>query len=227
MTPCPMPAAGRRLARALAALALVAPALAAALAAPAAAARPVTLQDVQAALAGTRTMTADFAQVTEDGRTASGRMVLRRPGQARFDYGPESRILVVADGRMLSFVDYRVRQVSQWPIRSTPLGVLLDPAADLSRIARVLPESESPVPGTVAVLAADPARPDLGRIVFLLERRADAPGGLMLAGWRVQDAQNRLTAVTLGNIRWNVDVSGTRFGFDDPRRRPVPGGRRG
>ena len=187
----------------------------------------VTLADVARALAATRTMTADFTQVSAEGRVASGRMVLRRPGQARFDYGPDGRILIVADGRTLSFVDYRVRQVSQWPIRATPLAVLLDPAADLSRLARVLPESESPLPGTVAVLAADPDRPDLGRILFLLERRAEAPGGLMLSGWRVQDAQNRLTTVTLGNVRWNVDVSGVRFGFDDPRRRPGAGGRPG
>jgi outer membrane lipoprotein-sorting protein len=200
-----------------------------ALAAPAlpVAARPVTLADVEAALAATRTMTADFTQVAGNGQAATGRMVIRRPGQARFDYGPPSRILVVADGRTLSFVDYRVRQVSQWPIRATPLGVLLDPKADLARIARVLPESESPVPGTIAVLAEDPARPEFGRITFLLERRPGAPGGLMLAGWRVVDAQNNLTAVSLGNVQWNVDVAGTRFGFEDPRRRPGAPGRPG
>ncbi len=190
-----------------------------------AAARSATLAEVGAALAATRTMTADFTQVAGNGQAATGRMVIRRPGQARFDYGPQSPILVVADGRTLSFVDYRVRQVSQWPIRSTPLGVLLDPAADLSRIARVLPEAESPVPGRIAVRAEDPARPEFGRITFLLERRAGAPGGLMLAGWEVVDAQNNLTRVRLENVQWNVDVSKTRFGFDDPRRRPGPAGR--
>jgi outer membrane lipoprotein-sorting protein len=190
-----------------------------------ASARAATLAEVQAALAATRTMTADFTQVAGNGAASKGRMTVRRPGQARFDYGPDSRILVVADGSTLSFIDYRVNQVSQWPIRQTPLGVLLDPAADLSRIARVLPEAESPLPGTIAVLAADPERPDFGRITFFLERRPDAPGGLMLTGWRVVDAQNNLTSVSLQNVKWNVDVSRTSFAFQDPRRRPGPAGR--
>ncbi|MFN7176924.1 MAG: LolA family protein [Thermaurantiacus sp.] len=190
-----------------------------------AAARTTTLAEVQAALTATRTMTADFTQVAGNGASTSGRMTVRRPGQARFEYGPESRILVVADGSTLSFVDYRVNQVSQWPIRQTPLGVLLDPSADLARIARVLPDSESPLPGTIAVLAKDPDRPDFGRITFFLQRRGDAPGGLMLTGWRVVDAQNNLTSVSLQNVRWNVDVSRTSFAFQDPRRRPGPAGR--
>jgi outer membrane lipoprotein-sorting protein len=194
------------------------------LAAPAMA-RTASLAEVQAALAATRTMTADFTQVAGNGASTSGRMIVRRPGQARFDYGPDSRILVVADGSTLSFVDYRVNQVSQWPIRQTPLGVLLDPSADLSRLARVLPDAESPMPGTVAVLATDPDRPDFGRITFFLERRGDAPGGLMLTGWRVVDAQNNLTSVSLRNVKWNVDVSRTSFAFQDPRRRPGPAGR--
>lgn len=200
-------------------------AMAAAVVAAPADSRTASLAEVQSALAATRTMTADFTQVAGNGASTSGRMTVRRPGQARFDYGPESRILVVADGNTLSFVDYRVNQVSQWPIRQTPLGVLLDPAADLSRIARVLPEAESPLPGTIAVLAADPDRPDFGRITFFLERRPDAPGGLMLTGWRVVDAQNNLTSVSLRNVRWNVDVSRTSFAFQDPRRRPGPAGR--
>ncbi|MCG2841491.1 outer membrane lipoprotein carrier protein LolA [Sandaracinobacter sp. RS1-74] len=183
------------------------------------------LKDVERALSATTSLTADFRQTAADGRVASGRMQLKRPGRIRFDYGNDARHLVVADGQLLSFVDYKVSQVSQWPIRSTPLGVLLDPKADLSRIARVLPAGESPVPGQIAVEAQDPKRPDFGRILFFLKPDGQAPGGLSLTGWRVTDAQNNLTVVELRNMQFNPPVADSAFRFRDPRpaRSRIPG----
>ncbi|QMW21661.1 LolA family protein [Sandaracinobacteroides saxicola] len=201
--------------------------LMAALVAAPAAAQGVSLAEVQAALVATTSMTADFVQTAGNGSQARGVMSLQRPGRIRFDYGPGARILVVADGRNLSFIDYKVGQVSQWPVKATPLGVLLDPRADLSRVARVLPDSEVPVPGMVGVVASDPKRPDLGRITFFLSRSAGAPGGLALAGWRVVDAQGQQTQVQLSNIVWNPAIPAGRFAFVDPRRRLMPPGKGG
>lgn len=203
---------------------LLAAAIAVTLSVPLSAA-PATLADVQKALVATSTMTADFEQTAANGKIARGTMLLKRPGRIRFDYGKSVPWLVVANGSQLSFVDYQVSQVSQWPVRSTPLGVLLDPKADLARVARLLPESESPMPGHVAVLAQDPKRPDIGKIVFFLKPDAASPGGLRLQGWRVTDAQNNLTSVELSNIRTNVAISDSAFSFRDPRPRSRPPGK--
>jgi len=186
-----------------------------------------TLADVERALAATTTMTADFAQTAANGQVARGTMTLKRPGRIRFDYSGGTPYLVVSNGSTLSFVDYQVSQVSQWPVRSTPLGVLLDPRADLARVARVLPDSQSPLPGQVAVLAEDPKKPDLGRIMFFLAPDRASPGGLRLTGWRVTDAQNNLTTVQLSNIRTNIAVSDSGFGFRDPRQKARPPGKAG
>lgn len=189
-----------------------------------AAAQAVSLGEVQAALAATRTMTASFTQTAPNGGVARGTLSLQRPGRIRFDYGPGARTLVVSDGRQLSFVDYEVSQVSRWPVKSTPLGVLLQPDADLSRVARIVP---SPVPGTVGVSAQDPKRPDLGRILFFLRPDAAAPGKLALEGWRATDAQGGTTDVRLANPRYNMDLPSERFAFRDPRARLRPPGRSG
>jgi len=186
-----------------------------------------TLADVQRSLAATGSMVADFSQTAANGAVARGKVTMKRPGKIRFDYGKGATFLVVADGRTLSFVDYQVGQVSQWPIRSTPLGVLLDPDSDLSRVARLLPPAQSPRPGTVALLASDPKRPELGRIVVLFEPDAAAPGGLRLVGWQVTDAQNNLTVVSLQNVQWNGAVPDGSFRFADPRRRVAPAGKGG
>ncbi len=200
--------------------------LAALLAATPAVAAP-SLTDVQKALSATQTLQADFVQTAADGRQVRGTMLMKRPGRIRFDYGPKATMLVVADGSRLSFVDYKVSQVSQWPVRQTPLGVLLDPNADLAKVARVVPDADNPMPGKVAVLAQDPKRPDIGRILFFLAPDSDAPGGLRLSGWRVTDAQGNLTSVELGNIRINAPVADSNFRFRDPRPVSRPPGKTG
>lgn len=186
-----------------------------------------SLADVQAALAATTSMAADFVQTAADGRQARGTMLLKRPGRIRFDYGKGASYLVVSNGQRLSFVDYKVSQVSEWPIRSTPLGVLLDPSADLARVARIVPDAENPMPGQVAVLAQDPKRANLGRILFFLAPDQKAPGGLRLTGWRVTDAQSNLTTVELSNIRFDTPIAESAFTFRDPRQRMRPPGKTG
>jgi outer membrane lipoprotein-sorting protein len=202
-------------------------ALAGALLATPFSAAAATLAEIEAAFAGTRTMQAAFVQTGPDGRESRGEMVLKRPGKVRFDYGQGARHLVVSDGRTLSFVDYEVAQVSQWPLRRTPLGVLLDPAADLSARARVLPPERSPIAGLIAVEAQDPKQPDQGRILFFVARDAAAPGGLRLQGWQVVDAQGNLTSVRLERVRHNEAIADSRFGFRDPRAGRARPGRPG
>lgn len=193
---------------------LLVPIAALVLAAPAAAAG---LASVAATLRATQTMTADFTQTAPDGKIARGKMLLARPGRIRFDYD-NTKLLIVADGTRLSMIDYTVGQVSQWPLGATPLAALLDPEKDLGRSARVVGET----PSAIRVEARDPKHPEYGSIVMTFMKRADAPGGLALAGWTARDAQNNLTDVALTNVRSNVAVAKSRFGFRDPRLK-IPG----
>lgn len=200
------------------ALAAASPAICVVTAGPARAA-VASLAEVEAHLAATRTMRARFTQVAEGGQSLTGQLTLERPGRVRFQYDT-APILVVADGRTLSFIDYKVAQVSSWPIRQTPLAVLLDPTLDLARHARVLPESRS---GLIMIEARDPDRPEYGAVTVSFTRDPGAPGGLRLDGWQVVDAQGRRTRVVLDEVRFNQPVARDAFRFRDPRPRAVPG----
>ncbi|QHL91759.1 outer membrane lipoprotein carrier protein LolA [Sphingomonas changnyeongensis] len=173
------------------------------------------LARVGAHLRGLAAMTADFTQTDRTGKTLTGTLSLKQPGKIRFQYAPGVPLLVVSDGRALSFVDYQVRQVSRWPIGGSPLGVLLDPRKDLSRVARIVPSGQSDV---VNVLVRDPKHPEYGAITLAFTQRGDAPGGLLLQGWVALDAQNNRTTVRLANQRLNPPLSDTLFRFTDPRR---------
>ncbi|WP_353217760.1 outer-membrane lipoprotein carrier protein LolA [Sandarakinorhabdus sp.] len=183
---------------------------AALLAAPAAA---TTLAEVAASLMGTTSLAADFTQAGADGRVLAGKLWLARPGKVRFQYDT-ARMLLVADGRTLSFVDYEVKQVSQWPVRRTPLQILLAAEPDLAPIARITTDSAD----LIEVSARDPKRPEFGTLSIRFTRSAGAPGGLALAGWTALDAQGGRSEVRLANIRYNASLSGVSFAFKDPRR---------
>ena len=84
------------------------------------------------------TMTANFTQTDRNGRALTGKLLLKRPGHVRFEYQKDVPLLIVADGRALTMVDYEVKQVQRWPIKNSPLAALLDPGKDLSRFGKLV-----------------------------------------------------------------------------------------
>ena len=187
-----------------------------ALVAAAPAAQPsADLMLVQQHLRGLTTMTADFTQTDRNGRELTGMLTLKQPGRIRFQYAKGVPLLIVADGGALTFVDYQVKQVQRWPVKNSPLGVLLDPTRDIGRYARVTPGTNARL---LAVEANDPAHPEYGRITLVFARGAAGPAGLALQGWVALDSQGNRTTVRLSNQRFGVDVATNAFAWTDPRR---------
>ena len=171
------------------------------------------IDDVAASLKATTSLSADFTQTGADGKVQTGKMILARPGKIRFQYD-KAKLLIVGNGKTLTFVDYSVRQVSQWPVKSTPLGILLASEPDLSRVAKVVAADGN----GVIVEARDPKRPEFGTLQIAFSRNASAPGGLALEGWAALDAQGGRTETRLSGATYNADLSRADFGFKDPRR---------
>lgn len=172
------------------------------------------LTAVSAHLKAVQTMTADFSQADRAGKVLTGKLTLKRPGKIRFQYQEGVPILIVGDGKALTFIDYSVKQVSRWPIGNSPLGVLLDPTKDLTQFARIIDSGDSRL---VLAEARDPRHPEYGAITLAFAREPGAPAGLRLQGWVALDAQNNRTSVRLTNQRFNIPVSDGAFAWRDPR----------
>jgi len=189
------------------------PATVIAVAAPSAAADDAGMQMLAGHISSVQTMTANFVQTDQRGRSAGGTMQLKRPGRVRFQYGSGDLVLV-ANGKTLSFVDYQVGQKSSWPLNKTPLGVLLSGSPNLKGRAQVMPSQD---PRILVVRARDPAQ--YGSILLAFVRSPSAPGGLQLHGWTAIDAQNKKTTVRLSNVRYNVAVSDSAFMYREPKKK--------
>ena len=197
---------------------MIRPALIAfALAAPAVAfAQTAPLAQVTQHLRAVETMTADFVQTDRAGKSVTGRLSMQRPGKVRFQYQKGVPLTIVGDGRALTMYDASVRQESRWPIGNSPLSVLLNPAKDISRFARVVPSGEA---AQLLVEARDPKHPEFGTTTIAFRRAGSAPAGLMLQGWTTLDAQGNRSTVRLANQRFNVPVDAALFRWISPRTR--------
>ena len=170
---------------------------------------------VQSHLRAVNTMTANFTQTDRAGKSLTGTLTLKKPGRIRFQYQKGGPILIVGDGKALTFIDYSVRQVQRWPIGNSPLGVLINPDKDIARFAKVVPTGDTRV---VSVEGYDPKHPEYGRITMVFARDTAAPGGLMLQGWVTLDSQGNRTTIRLSGQRFNAPVSDGAFRWNDPRK---------
>lgn len=172
------------------------------------------LAQIQQHLRATETMTAAFTQTDRNGKTLKGVLTLKKPGKIRFQYEKGIPLLVVSDGKALTFIDYKVRQVNRWPIGNSPMAILLDPKRDISRVAKVVPTGNDRI---LSVEGYDPKHAEYGRITLVFARDASAPAGLMLQGWVQLDSQGNRTTLRLSNQRFNAPVSDGTFRWNDPR----------
>lgn len=194
------------LARAMLPIALVAT--------PAVAAAPSPdLARLKSHLSAVQTMTANFTQTDARGRTQSGTLQMKRPGRIRFEYSG-GEVLLVADGKRLTFIDYAVGQKSSWPLGRTPLGPLLSNSPDFNGKAEILPNPDNRI-----VVARAKNAGQYGQLTLAFLRNASAPGGLQLYGWTAIDPQKRRTTVKLTNVRFNVAVPESAFTYAEPRKK--------
>ena len=163
-------------------------------------------------IAAVQTMTANFVQTDQRGRLAAGTLQLKRPGRVRFQYGSND-LLLVADGKRLTFLDYQVGQKSSWPLDKTPLGPLLSSSPDFDGKAQILPSSDP------RVVVARARNTSSGHLTLAFLRSSSAPGGLQLYGWTAVDPQGHRTTVKLSDVRYNVAVPESAFTYVEPKKR--------
>lgn len=159
------------------------------------------------------TMTASFTQTDRNGQNLTGKLVLKRPGHVRFEYQKGVPLLIVADGKALTMIDYEVKQVQRWPVKNNPLAALMDPGKELARYGKIVPSGND----VVSVEVRDPSRPEYGTTTMVFTRQASAPGGLMLNGWVTLDSKNNRTSIRLTNVKFNGPVADSNFVWKDPR----------
>ncbi len=185
----------RRLFLAAAALMLALPARAA----------PIPLAELSAYLNGLTTARTTFTQVNADGSKSRGTLYIKRPGRARFEYAAPDKSLVMAGGGQVAIFDARSNQPpEQYPLKRTPLNLILARKVDLEKAKMVVGHTE--VDGTTRVIAQDPERPEYGTIELVFSANPTA-----LREWIITDDLGGQTRVMLDDFQTGMDLSAFLF----------------
>ena len=179
-----------------------------------AAAGPLTLSDISAFLNGFTTAQGDFTQTNADGSTSKGKIFIQRPGRARFEYAAPDDSLVMAGGGQVAIFDPKSNTPpEQFPLKRTPLNLILAAKVDLKRARMVTGFGAND--RSAIVEAQDPDHPEYGSIRLFF-----APDPVRLEKWVITDGGGGETTVDLGDLQLGGDFPDAYFNipFETERR---------
>ena len=175
------------------------------LALPAMAAEKLSLTEISSYINDLKTVQADFTQINADGTISTGQIFIRRPGRARFEYNPPSKALVIAGGQQLAIFDAKSNTgPTQYPLRRTPLNLILARSVDLTRAEMIVGHSFDGTATTV--IAQDPENPEYGTIALTF---TDNP--VELRQWVITDDVGDQTTVILGALEKVASLNNNLF----------------
>ena len=173
-----------------------------------ASAQQLSLTEISKYLNGIVSATGSFTQINSDGSLSTGVIAIKRPGKVRFDYNPPERALVMASAGAVYILDRKLNaRPDTYPLRRTPLSIILDRKVDLGRAGMVVGHGFDGTATTVT--AQDPDNPEYGTIQL---RFTDDP--VELRQWIITDGNGSQTTVILGDMQ-DKTLSNSLFSIDD------------
>lgn len=165
----------------------------------------IPIADISAFLNNLETAQGRFTQINPDGTISTGSVYIKRPGRMRFDYDAPDPALVIAGGGAVAIFDRKSNEPpQQFPLKRTPLSVILKRDVDLGTANMITDHRADAL--TTTVTAQDPDNPDIGFIdlVFTAEP-------VELRQWVITDQDGSQTTVILGDMEFGVDVKDSLF----------------
>ncbi len=175
-------------------------------------AEPLSLKEISRYLNSIDTAQTAFRQENADGSRAKGTLYIKRPGRARFEYAPPDKSLVMVGGSQVAIFDAKSNQPpEQYPLKRTPLSLILARNVDLSKAKMVVGHRQ--VGETTRVIAQDPEKPEYGTIELVFTNQPVA-----LREWIITDDMGGQTRVVLDDFQTGMTLSAFLFDISHETR---------
>lgn len=167
-------------------------------------AEPIPLARLSQYLNELQTAEGRFTQINADGSASEGTIYIHRPGRMRFEYDADD-LLVIAGGGQVAIFDGRSNQrPEQYPLRRTPLNLILRRNVDLAGSGMVTALEQNG--DFTLVTALDPDTPEAGTITLVF---SDNP--VQLRSWMITDQAGGQTQLELGAFEQGVQIGARLF----------------
>jgi outer membrane lipoprotein-sorting protein len=168
-------------------------------------AEKISLNEISSYFNAMTTAEGQFSQITDTGETSTGRLFIRRPGRIRFEYDPPEATLVVVGGGQVAVFDPKSRdEPLRFPLRHSPLNLVLEREVDLAQRDMVVAHFEAE--SQTAVTLQDAENPDYGFIQLIFTNNP-----VQLREWIVQDNSGGRTQIVLDSLTEGGRLSNVLF----------------
>lgn len=173
--------------------------------------RAANLNRVEARLSSLTTIAADFTQTSSDGSTGSGKFYLKRPGKMRWQYNPPTPLLLVSNGKTVTYYDAGLQQVSYIDIDDTLAGFLTKKVIQLDNESTQLTDYAAEN-GVIRVTLVQRKKPSDGSLTLEFDSKT-----MEIKNMNSIDATGNATRVTFSNAQYGTALDDELFVFKDPR----------
>lgn len=166
---------------------------------------------VEAYLSGISSIVANFTQTSADGSAGAGKFYLKRPGKMRWQYAPPTPILLVSDGKVVTYYDAGLDQVTYIGVDDTLAGFLAKKEIKLDSASTRITKFEHK-DGIIRITIVQTKKPADGSLTLEF---TDKP--IELKSMIAVDATGNATTVKLAGAQFGPVLDDKLFVFEDPR----------
>ena len=160
---------------------------------------PMPLKALSAYINGLGSAQTQFTQYNGDGSRSTGTLYIQRPGRMKFEYDPPNEALVLASAGVIAIFDAKSNaEPQQFPLKRTPLNLILGSNIDLSNADMVANHYQAEN-GMTVVEARDPKNPASGWIELYF-----SPDPTALTQWVITDEAGTTTGIAIGPLDVSV-----------------------
>ena len=154
----------------------------------------ISLNKISDYINGLTTLQADFEQINSDGSIDRGKLYIRRPGRMRLEYtAPNNALVIAGAGSVAIFDDKSKNGPTLFPLKKTPLNLLLKKNVDLSKNEMITEHTANNE--NTFIVAKDPKRKSQSSIKMMF---SNSP--VSLQGWTITNQSNQKTKIILDKL---------------------------
>ena len=146
------------------------------------------------------TLQADFEQINSDGSVVTGKLYIRRPGKMRLEYtSPNNALVIAGAGNVAIFDDKSNNGPTLFPLKKTPLNLLLKENVDLYKNEMITEHTANNK--NTFIIAKDPKRKSQGSIKMVFNNNP-----ISLQGWTITNQSNQKTKIILNKLEKKTKI---------------------
>ena len=164
-----------------------------------------TVLNVENYLNSIKTLKAELIQISANGEVETGQVLIKKPGQMRFEYNPPSNHLVMTSGLLLVIIDKKSSGEPQRYLTSqTPIGYLLNKRIDLINNSAL--KAAYVKSNTTYIILADDSKPKSGQIELVFSQQP-----MKLKEWTITNYSGEETRTLLERVIINENLDNEIF----------------